>query len=269
MKGWYSLLLVVLVCLAWAFMLGVDRESNNELVEESHEGIPVKELKTKELPVVDKKEEAQQPTKKSFIVYLDPGHQARANTIHERVSPYSNETKMKVTSGTTGVVTRKPEYVLNLEAAFLLEELLTEKGFEVYLTRSTHDVDISNKERAEMANEKKADLVIRLHADGAENPNVSGFGVLVPSKKQAISKQSESAATLIVSEVKKQDDVKVNGIRYRSDLTGFNWSIVPVVLLEMGYMTNPTEDQKLSNPAYLEGMLQAVTTGVEKYAALQ
>nr|WP_237072070.1 N-acetylmuramoyl-L-alanine amidase [Priestia flexa] len=73
----------------------------------------------------------------------------------------------------------------------------------------------------------------------------------------------------MVSEVKKQSGMKVNGIRYRSDLTGFNWSTVPVVLLEMGYMTNPTEDQKLSNPAYLEGMLQAVTTGVEKYAALQ
>ncbi|WP_078990071.1 N-acetylmuramoyl-L-alanine amidase family protein [Priestia flexa] len=83
-------------------------------------------------------------------------------------------------------MTRKPEYVLNLEAAFLLEELLTEKGFEVYLTRSAHDVDISNKERAEMANEKKADLVIRLHADGAENPNVSGFGFSF----QARSKQS-------------------------------------------------------------------------------
>lgn len=47
MKGWYSLLLVVLVCLAWAFMLGVDRESNNELMEGTYETIPVKVLKAK------------------------------------------------------------------------------------------------------------------------------------------------------------------------------------------------------------------------------
>ncbi|OZT11351.1 hypothetical protein CHN50_17440 [Priestia aryabhattai] len=266
MKGWYLLLLVALVCLVWAFMLGVDRESDNELMEGTYETIPVKVLKAKPFSLAEAKTEEPQ---KSFIVYLDPGHQAQANIIHERVSPRSSETKMKVTGGTTGVATGKPEYVLNLEAAFLLEELLTEKGFEVYLTRSTHDVDISNKERAEMANEKKADLVIRLHADGAESPNVSGFGVLVPSKEQAISKQSESAATLIVSEVKKQSGMKVNGIRYRSDLTGFNWSTVPVVLLEMGYMTNPEEDQKLSDPMYLEGMLEAVTTGVERYTALQ
>lgn len=69
MKGWYSLLLVVLVCLAWAFMLGVDRESNNELVEESYEGIPAKELKTKELPVVDKKKKrSSQP--KSRLLFI-------------------------------------------------------------------------------------------------------------------------------------------------------------------------------------------------------
>lgn len=118
MKGWYSLLLVVLVCLAWAFMLGVDRASNNELMEGTYETIPVKVLKAKPFSLAEAKMEEPQ---KSFIVYLDPGHQARANTIHERVSPYSNETKMKVTGGTTGVVTRKPEYVLNLEAAFCLK----------------------------------------------------------------------------------------------------------------------------------------------------
>jgi N-acetylmuramoyl-L-alanine amidase len=40
------------------------------------------------------------------------------------------------------------------------------------------------------------------------------------------------------------------GLQERSDYTGFNWSDVPAILVELGFMTNPTEDRLLATPAY-------------------
>ena len=56
----------------------------------------------------------------------------------------------------------------------------------------------------------------------------------------------------------KQDGFKVNSIYQRSDLTGFNWSKVPVVLVEMGFMSNPEEDQKMAETSYQEKMMKSV-----------
>ena len=118
----------------------------------------------------------------SFVIVIDPGHQAKANLEQEPIGPDARETKYKVTGGTTGVVTGKPEYVLTLEASNLLKDHLEKKGFQVILTRTSHDVDISNQERAEIANRHGADLFVRLHADGSESSETSGFSVLVPAK---------------------------------------------------------------------------------------
>ena len=58
---------------------------------------------------------------------------------------------------------------------------------------------------------------------------------------------------------------KVNGIFERDDLTGFNWSKVPVVLVEMGFMSNYNEDEMMSNKDYQKKMMQSIADGVEEY----
>jgi N-acetylmuramoyl-L-alanine amidase len=40
------------------------------------------------------------------------------------------------------------------------------------------------------------------------------------------------------------------GLQERSDFTGFNWADVPAILVELGFMTNPTEDRLLATAAY-------------------
>lgn len=40
------------------------------------------------------------------------------------------------------------------------------------------------------------------------------------------------------------------GLQERSDFTGFNWADVPVILVEMGFMTDPTDDRLLATAAY-------------------
>lgn len=205
----------------------------------------------------------------SFTVMLDPGHQETGNAEQEPIAPGAIETKPKVSSGTTGVATNKPEYELTLDASFILQEILEEKGFDVILTRSSHQVDISNVERAQMANDENVDLFIRVHADGAENTEVNGFSVLTPSDDNHYTKNiyedSLLAAKKLVEQVGEKIALHQDGLFFRDDLTGFNWSEVPVVLVELGFMTNPQEDKNLSDDAYLLQLMNLVADGVEAY----
>jgi N-acetylmuramoyl-L-alanine amidase len=207
---------------------------------------------------------------KDFLVVIDPGHQLRANLEKEPVGPNATETKIKVSGGTTGVATGKPEYVLTLEASLLLGQMLEKNGVQVIYTRTTHNVSISNRERAEIANQNKADLFVRIHADGAEDPNVTGLSVLTPAQNNpytvGIYQDSLQASQMIIEAAEKNPAIKVNGVKSRSDLSGFNWSQVPSTLIEMGYMTNPTEDKNLSDEEYLTKLLTDIADGILQYA---
>ncbi|MGG0358908.1 N-acetylmuramoyl-L-alanine amidase [Bacillus tropicus] len=249
----------------------------NEQVEQKQEEVPAEEKKEEatpvqsaEQPVQNNKEKVESNEKQGkFLVVIDPGHQQKANLNLEPIGPGATTQKYKVTDGTTGVVTKKREAVLVLEMAFVLKEKLEAKGMQVLMTRTSQDVDISNKERATLANDHKANLFLRLHADGSENPNQSGFAVLTPAEGSPYTKEiyaeSLQISQTIVKKMRENQQVKVNGIKFRDDLSGFNWSKVPGVLLELGFMSNHEEDQKLSDPQYVNSLLQSVTDSVDEY----
>ncbi len=249
----------------------------NEQVEPKQEEVPAEEKKEEAMPVQPPEQPAQNNEQKieskekqeKFLVVIDPGHQQKANLNLEPIGPGATTQKYKVTDGTTGVVTKKREAVLVLEMAFILKEKLEAKGMQVLMTRTSQDVDISNKERATFANDHKANLFLRLHADGSENPNQSGFAVLTPAEGSPYTKEiyaeSLQISQTIVNKMRENHQVKVNGIKYRDDLSGFNWAKVPGVLLELGFMSNPEEDKKLSDPQYVNSLLQSVTDSVDEY----
>ncbi|WP_286138576.1 N-acetylmuramoyl-L-alanine amidase [Bacillus sp. AFS055030] len=206
---------------------------------------------------------------KQLVICIDPGHQEKANTALEPLGPGSSVMKIKVAGGTTGVVTKKPEYILSLEASLKLGEILKKSGYKVIFTRTTNNVNLSNKERAEIANKNHADLFIRIHADGSNDQSTNGFSVLTPSVDNlyipSLYKDSLLASQNIIEEVKNEQSTNVKGISYRDDLTGFNWSKVPVTLIELGFMTNPEEDRKLSDQNYLTNLLMKIADGIDRY----
>lgn len=249
----------------------------NEQVEHKQEEVSAKE-KTEEIPPAQTTEQPVQNNEQKvesnekqekFLVVIDSGHQQKANLNLEAIGPGATTQKYKVTDGTAGVVTKKRESVLVLEMAFILKEKLEEKGIQVLMTRTSHEVDISNKERATFANDHKANLFLRLHADGSENPNQSGFAVLTPAEGSPYTKEiyaeSLQISQTIVNKMRENHQVKVNGIKFRDDLSGFNWAKVPGVLLELGFMSNPEEDKKLSDPQYVNSLLQSVKDSVDEY----
>ena len=244
-------------------------EEQGEQPKESEDAVKIEEPVAENSEVTSKAVTPPSTNTESFMIVIDPGHQAKANLEQEPIGPDARETKYKVTGGTTGVVTGKPEYVLTLEAANLLKAHLEKKGFQVILTRTSHDVDISNRERAEIANRHEADLFVRLHADGSESSATSGFSVLVPAKDHpytaAVYEDSYSAAQFVLTHLPKEIPIHQNGIFFRNDMSGFNWSKVPVILPEIGFMTNPEEDKKLSEEAYLTHVMELLASGIEEY----
>ncbi|MDU7537011.1 MAG: N-acetylmuramoyl-L-alanine amidase, partial [Peptostreptococcaceae bacterium] len=122
-------------------------------------------LISKGIKVDDKKK-----IEKDILICIDPGHQEKGDSNSEPVAPGSYVKKARVSSGATGVATKKPEYILNLEASTVLKHILEGKGYKVIMTRESHDVNISNSERAIFANNNKADMVVRVHADSLNNP---------------------------------------------------------------------------------------------------
>lgn len=205
---------------------------------------------------------------KRQVIAIDAGHQLRGNSSTEPVGPGSKTKKAKVSSGTSGVATKVPEYKLTLAVAKKLKKELVNRGYKVVMIRTKNDVNISNKERALKAN-KSADICIRLHADGINNSSVYGASALCPSKNNRyvskLSGKSKKLSEYVLSEMCKESGARNRGISLRDDLTGTNWSTIPVTLIEMGFMTNPSEDKKLQSKDYQKKLARGMAEGVDRY----
>lgn len=203
------------------------------------------------------------------VIAIDPGHQAKGNYEKEAVGPGATEQKAKVSSGTQGVFTKVPEYVFTLELSLKLRDALVDAGYEVVMTRENAEVNISNIERAEIANDAGADIYIRIHADGSDNESAKGISVLYPSENNPyvaeLSGDSKRLAQAVLEEMCEATDAKNRGIIKRDDLSGTNWAQMPVILIEAGFMTNVEEDKKLQEPMYQEKLVQGIVKGIEGY----
>jgi N-acetylmuramoyl-L-alanine amidase len=204
------------------------------------------------------------------VVVIDAGHQKKADLRPEPIGPGSSKTKPRVAGGTSGVVTHKRESKVNLEVALKLKTELEKRGVKVVMVRTTEKVNISNSARAKIANKAHADLFIRLHCDGSPRSSTHGLLVLVPGKNKwtgPIVSRSAKAGAAVKKATLKTTKAKDRGISKRTDMAGFNWSKVPVIIVEMGLMTNPAEDRRLASSAYQRKLAIGMADGIAAYLA--
>ena len=205
----------------------------------------------------------------SFVIVIDAGHQRKGNYEKEPNGPNSDVMKAKVSSGTQGVVTGLAEYELNLTVSLFLKEELLARGYEVIMIRETHDVDISNVERAKVANEAKADAFIRIHADSSTNQNAKGVMTICQTSKNPYNREwyeeSSTLSELVLEEVVEETGATKRQIWETDTMTGINWTTVPTTILEMGFMSNPEEDKLLATEEYQKKIAKGIAEAIERF----
>ncbi len=204
------------------------------------------------------------------VIVIDAGHQKHANSSKEPIGPGAKQKKAKVTGGASGCVTHMPEYKLNLQVANRLKKELKKRGYKVIMVRTKHTVNISNAKRAQIANKNKADAFIRIHANSAGSSGVKGALTIAPassnkfmSKKNR--KKSQSLSKKVLKAMCRATGAKNRGVMYTNTMSGINWCKVPVTIVEMGFMSNPSEDRKMASSSYQKKIAKGIANGIDSF----
>lgn len=204
-------------------------------------------------------------------IVVDPGHDSRANPATEPIGPGSPTRKIKDGGGASGVDTGTPEHAVTLAVSLELRRVLEARGYCVTMTRTrATGVSLGNVARARIANRARAALFVRVHADGSTDRSRRGSSVLYPAARPRwtddVLPESRLAAQSMQRELVHRLGSRDLGIVARRDITGFNWSDVPVVLPEIGFLSNPADDRLLASRAYQRRAARALAAGIERFA---
>ncbi len=233
------------------------------------EPVPLRiEAETETLPETEEESETEE---RQLTVAIDPGHQGSWVDMSEQepIGPGASETKAKSSTGTQGSYSGLAEYELNLEISQKLEAELMDRGYAVIMTREDNDTAISNSERALKACEEGGDIYVRIHANGSEDPQTNGALAMVPSQDNPyvsyLASDSYLLADCILNSYCEEAGFASLGIQYYDDMTGINWSQIPVMILEMGFMTNEFDDLKMADAETQTKMVNGIADGIDAY----
>ena len=222
--------------------------------------------------------------KRKKIVVLDAGHGGKD-------------------PGAIGRSFKTYEKNITLQMVKELKGMLEKKGYKVYLTRST-DIFIPLRKRVAIARSYHADLFVSVHADSTVNRKAQGFSIYTLSETasdkeaEALAERENKAdmidgmdfsdnspeindvlislsqndsrnksskfASYVVNEVRRNVKMVSNAHKF-AGFAVLKAPDVPSVLLELGYLSNYSEEKKLRQPAYRRKLANYITNAIDRY----
>ncbi|WP_279161082.1 N-acetylmuramoyl-L-alanine amidase family protein [Thomasclavelia cocleata] len=203
------------------------------------------------------------------LIVMNAGHQRYGNNALESIGLEAMEIKVKVTSGATGIVTGNLESQINLEVVLKLKGRLEKCGYQVIIVQTSQDVDMSNSERAKIANENKADAFIRLHCNSDDVFSTRGILTIAPFNTNRFCSQitdvSQLLSKCVLDNICQTTGAKGRGVMISDNMSGINWCQVPVTIVEMGFISNPEEDRLLSDGGYQDKIVIGIIKGINEF----
>lgn len=211
--------------------------------------------------------------KNHHVVFIDPAKQIYADPKKEPLFPSWNSDyppeKQRMTKGAVGVATGAFEYEITLDVAEKLKHELELRGYTVILSRASHTASLSNKERAEAGNQSDAEIMLRLTAQGTENPETRGVLAFVDSADNLFTSDNYEnnfyMANAILTEICSATDVNRLGIFQTEKTVFLNYAKKPAVTVQMGFLSNAEEDRNLSDPEYQNKLARGIANGIDTY----
>ncbi|MBR1623278.1 MAG: N-acetylmuramoyl-L-alanine amidase [Pseudobutyrivibrio sp.] len=185
--------------------------------------------------------------KENKVIVIDPSGQETASKRKEPIGPGAFKSAKD---------TNTNEYDLNLQIALKAQDILTEQGYTVMLTRTSNDVDISKTDRAMIANTMSADVFVVI--DGTDNAGVS---VVCQTDENPYSYGNYSDGRLlsdtILGSVVQTAGVENVGVVESDDETAINWCSSPTAIVEIGANSE--------NEDYQQDVAKGIANGIESY----
>lgn len=179
----------------------------------------------------------------------------------------------------SGVIAKSgyKEKQLNLEVAEkLAKKLKMRLGVPVYLSRDG-DYELSTEQRLQTASREDVDIWLLLHAQAAFSSEINGVSLFVRPEENTQTVAEEEIAAGPLSESMKlaqelahalrENAIEVRGI-FPSSRLSLGRGNLPTVQIELGYLSNPKELQQLKNPEYQNQIVQALYSGIHRFATL-
>ncbi len=203
------------------------------------------------------------------VICLDPARASNLNDETEDVGPGSTRTVAMGPPGISGANPAIKDYEVNLDIATDLQKLLQAQGADVVMTRTGNVYYGGGRDRANVANQAGADLLVAIDVGSSDDHSKQGVSTAAPALVYGwtddIYRKSSTAAFTIQSFLVRDLGALNQGINQRSDYPEFNWSNVPAVEVQAGYLTNPDEDTRLGSPDYQQKVAAALLDGIDLY----
>lgn len=189
---------------------------------------------------------------KPRMVVIDPGHGGYDPGAVAAQDVYEKDLTLQVS--------QRVQYLLKLNG---VEVKLTRDEDEDYVADGATGRDKKRSDlnvRIQLAQEAKADIYVSLHVNAVTSGLNSGAETFYFTR---------SASGKILAEAIQGELIQIPGMNRRmakpADFYVVKNTSMPAILIELGYLSNPTERAKLLREQYQEELAQAITQGIMHY----